>query len=107
MFSSTQKWQTIINVQNWFATTLIADSLCIWLQSPLVQLNCFLVEVKFMRNRINKNLQCTDLRVVDVLSENIKGVINPALEIRRVETFCQGLPPAQIHQIADVLIYAF
>lgn len=47
------------------------------------------------------------LRVVYILSEDIECVIDSALEVGRMEALSQRPPPAQIHQVTNVLVDTF
>lgn len=47
------------------------------------------------------------LRIIDVLTQHVQGVIHLALEIVAMKVFGESLPPAHIHQVTDKLVQAF
>ena len=47
------------------------------------------------------------LRVINVLSQYVDGVIDPAFEVVRMEALCKSLSPVHIHLTAYILVQTF
>ena len=46
------------------------------------------------------------LRVIDVITQHVEGVVHAAAEVEAVEVLSEVLPPAHIQQVAGELVKA-